>query len=501
MSVLPEIIALKNEMTAWRHHLHANAELSGHEQNTALFLEKELASFGLTPIRLGENGVVATLRGKTNTSGKAIILRADTDALPILEDTQLPYTSKNEGVMHACGHDGHMAMLLGAAKYLAKNPDFDGTVHFLFQPAEEIGRGADEMIKAGLFEKFPADAIYGLHNTPIMPLGMMGTRKGDMLGASNGFKVTLESPPAAIADDPVIGPTFSIVLSGKGAHVSDAKKVTDLLDVAAVLCQKVSKYATITDIKTASIADNVLSDRIYVRGFCAPDKEREVIDSFYRSTSDQCDASINFSPENYVERNTPLPAALKIIRHIKDHFEEFVAPNDKGILIVTSVQVGKSGTVEMMGTFRSFSGDSQQQLKSFLEETVSEISSTESVLSKVEYDTRFPALYNTTPESDLAVKAARQVVGLLRVIPQVPKNLGTEDFSYYLEEKPGNFMALGTGPLSCLYTRKGLHGLHSAKYDFNDAALPIGASYWIKLTQTALTPATPVKTPNLPWGG
>ncbi len=483
MGILAEIRSLGQEMTAWRHHLHANPELSGYEANTAVFLEKTLTSFGLTPIRLGDNGVVATLHGKTNTSGKAIILRADTDALPIAEDTGLPYASTNHGVMHACGHDGHMAMLLGAAKYLSQHPGFDGTVHFLFQPAEETGRGAAEMIKAGLFEKFPADAVYGLHNTPVFPLGMMGTRKNDMLSASDGFIVTLAPKNMAPVPCPD-GTPVTITLTGDGAHASDAKKATDLLSIAAKVVTTFKSTLFTTNIETASTVDNVLSNRVDITGVLTADTQKEIT-AFAKKRG----AGIIIAPAQEIpdgSRRAAWLGAAVTIGQIKDNFEQYVTGGDKGVLVVTAVNAAPDGGVNMLGTFRSFQDQSQQQLKAFLESSIQSVADDHGLTGAVGYDTHFPTLHNADDQSDTAIKAARQVVGLLRVVTKAPQTLGTEDFAYLLKEKDGNYMAMGTGPWRSLVSKKGLHGLHSAKFDFNDKALPIGASYWAKLAQTAL---------------
>ena len=165
---------LEAQMTAWRHHLHACPETGFEEHRTSAFVAETLASFGLKVTRnIGGTGVVATLRaGRAN---RAIGLRADMDALNIHEAGERPYASQTPGKMHACGHDGHMAMLLGAAKILSEEPGFDVAVHFVFQPAEEHGRGAKAMLEDGLLQRFPMEEIYGVHNMPGMPL--VGSRR------------------------------------------------------------------------------------------------------------------------------------------------------------------------------------------------------------------------------------------------------------------------------------------------------------------------------------
>jgi amidohydrolase len=161
------------EITAWRRHLHENPELLYEVHETAAFVAEKLRAFGVDEVTegVGQTGVVGVIRGKQNGSGRAIALRADMDALPIEEMTGLPYASQIPGKMHACGHDGHTAMLLGAAKYLAETRNFDGDVVLIFQPAEEGGAGAKAMIDDGLFQKWHIDEIYGIHNAPGIPVG------------------------------------------------------------------------------------------------------------------------------------------------------------------------------------------------------------------------------------------------------------------------------------------------------------------------------------------
>ncbi len=394
MAVLKEIKALAAEMTAWRHHLHAHPELSEQEYETANFVADKLASFGLEVTRLGTTGVVATLKGKTDSAGKKILLRADTDALPITEDTGLPYASQNPGVMHACGHDGHTAMLLGAAKYLAAHNDFDGSVHFLFQPAEENGEGGPAMLAAGLFDKFPSDSIYGLHNAPIAPLGIMGTREGGLLSAADGFHVTF---------------------TGIGGHASDPSKVSDIIG-----------------------------------------------------------------------------AVTKATAILKEQYHHHIVKGDRAVFAVTAIHTASTATnvlpdrATIAGTMRSFDGQSQSAMKAFFEKTVHECARAAGAKAEICYDRSMPVLSNAAAETKKAIKAAQDTVGALRVLKKAPRTNGTEDFSTLLKEKPGNYMVLGTGAWDCLLHPKKVHQLHSAKFDFNDKALPIGATYWVKLTQTAL---------------
>jgi hippurate hydrolase len=181
---------LQQEMTAWRHHLHAYPETGFEEHQTSSFLAQKLTLFGLkVACGIGGTGVVATLQA--GSGGGAIGLRADMDALQLQEMNDVPHASRHPGKMHACGHDGHMAILLGAAWLLAGSPDFYGTVHFVFQPAEEHGRGAKAMIADGLFERFPMNEIYGLHNMPGMPAGHFATRPGGILASEDNFVIRI----------------------------------------------------------------------------------------------------------------------------------------------------------------------------------------------------------------------------------------------------------------------------------------------------------------------
>ena len=182
------------EIAGWRQHMHQNPELGFEEHATAAFVVDRLRDFGITDITtgIGQTGVVAVIEGKTNTSGRAIGLRADMDALPIMEATGLPYASQTPGKMHACGHDGHTAMLLGAAQYLAETRNFDGRCVLIFQPAEEGGGGGNEMVKEGLMERWSSDEVYGMHDMPGYDVGKFAIRPGALLAAADQFDITIE---------------------------------------------------------------------------------------------------------------------------------------------------------------------------------------------------------------------------------------------------------------------------------------------------------------------
>jgi hippurate hydrolase len=194
MPIINRLADFHSEITAWRKDFHENPELLFDVHRTVGKVEEILKSFGVDEIvtGLGKTGLVATIKGKSNKSGKVIGLRADMDALPIFEKTGKPYASKTEGKMHACGHDGHTAMLLGAAKYLAETRNFDGTVALIFQPAEEGGGGGDAMVKDGIMDTFKINEVYGMHNFPGLSVGSFAIREGGIMAATDEFTIKLE---------------------------------------------------------------------------------------------------------------------------------------------------------------------------------------------------------------------------------------------------------------------------------------------------------------------
>jgi amidohydrolase len=192
MPIINRIAEFHREMTEWRHDLHAHPELALQETRTSGVVQEKLKSFGIDEIVTGmaRTGVVGVIRGRGDGK-RAIGLRADMDALPILEETGLGYASENPGVMHACGHDGHTTMLLGAAKYLAETRNFDGTVYVIFQPAEENYGGGEIMVKEGLFERCPMEMVFGMHNWPQMPAGTFAWRDGPIMAAVANIEITI----------------------------------------------------------------------------------------------------------------------------------------------------------------------------------------------------------------------------------------------------------------------------------------------------------------------
>ncbi len=213
MPIINRIAEFHPEMTEWRRDLHAHPELGLQETRTSAVVQDKLREFGVDEIITGlaKTGVVGVIRGSGN-SGRAVGLRADMDALPILEETGLPYASRNPGIMHACGHDGHTTMLLGAAKYLSETRNFDGTVYVIFQPAEENLSGADIMVRDGLFERCPMEMVFGMHNWPSAPAGVFRWRNGPIM--------------AAVAN-------VAIDITGKGSHGAQPHQGIDPIVVAS----------------------------------------------------------------------------------------------------------------------------------------------------------------------------------------------------------------------------------------------------------------------------
>jgi hippurate hydrolase len=211
MPIINRIAEFQADIAAWRRDIHTHPELLFEVHRTAGLVADKLKSFGVDEIvtGLGRTGVVGIIHGKTNESGKTVGLRADMDALPITEATDKPYASTNQGLMHACGHDGHTAMLLGAARYLAETRNFDGTIAVIFQPAEEGGGGGREMVEDGIMERFDISEVFGMHNMPGIPLGQFAIREGGIMAGTDEFIIDIEghgghAAMPHLAVDPVI---------------------------------------------------------------------------------------------------------------------------------------------------------------------------------------------------------------------------------------------------------------------------------------------------------
>ncbi len=241
MKIIDSLVTEAAEMAAIRRDIHANPELCFQEVRTAEVVAQKLTEWGIPIHRgLGTTGVVGIV--KSGTSRRAIGLRADMDALPMQEFNTFPHASQHAGKMHACGHDGHTAMLLAAARHLSKNRNFDGTVYLIFQPAEEGGGGAREMIKEGLFEQFPMDAVFGMHNWPGGEVGQFAASVGPVMASSNEFR---------------------IVIKGKGGH---AAMPHNGLDPVPVACQMVLAFQTIISRNTRPIDSGVVSVTMFHAG-------------------------------------------------------------------------------------------------------------------------------------------------------------------------------------------------------------------------------------------
>ncbi len=259
MPVKNRFAELLPEITEWRRDLHENPEILFETHRTSAIVEEKLKAFGCDEVvtGLGRTGVVGVIRGKTTRSGKVIALRADMDALPILEETGVDYASKTPGAMHACGHDGHTAMLLGAAKYLSETRNFDGTVVVIFQPAEEGGGGGKEMCDDGMMDRFGIQEVYGMHNWPGRPVGSFAIRPGAFFAAADQFE---------------------IIVSGKGGHAAKPQETIDSTLVASHIVIALQSIASrnvdpveqvvvsVTSFETSSKAHNVIPATVKLRG-------------------------------------------------------------------------------------------------------------------------------------------------------------------------------------------------------------------------------------------
>jgi len=259
MPIKNRLAEMHDEITGWRRHLHAHPELLFDVHQTAAFVVERLKEFGIEEITtgIGRTGVVAVIKGKTDTKGRVIGLRADMDALPITEDTGLDFASTVPGKMHACGHDGHTSMLLGAAKYLAETRNFDGTAVLIFQPAEEGGGGGREMCEDGLMERWGIQEVYGMHNMPGHPLGSFAIRPGALLASSDEFEIKV---------------------TGKGGHAAAPHQAVDTTLVAAQILLSLQTIVsrnidpikrvvvTVGTFETDSVASNVIAHTARMQG-------------------------------------------------------------------------------------------------------------------------------------------------------------------------------------------------------------------------------------------
>jgi hippurate hydrolase len=329
MPVIPQIVAWKNELTDWRRDLHAHPELCYEENRTSDLVAERLQSFGIEITRgIAKTGLVGTL--KVGSGNRAIGLRADMDALPLQEKNEFSYRSRHDGRMHACGHDGHTTILLGAARYLAMTRNFDGTVHFIFQPAEEGGGGGRVMVEEGLFERFPVEAVYGLHNIPRYPSGKFFTRPGPVMAASASFdlQVTGHGSHAARPEN------------GHDAVVAAAHVVTAL---QSVVSRTISPFDTavvsITQIHGGD-AYNIIPEEVHVRGNCR---------AYRTEVMDRMEANIRRVAENTAAAHGAT-AHLDFRRSyppLVNHARETEIACDAAALVVGEANVDRNGTPRM----------------------------------------------------------------------------------------------------------------------------------------------------------
>lgn len=397
MNLIDPIQKFQQEIQAIRRDIHAHPELCFEEFRTADLVAKKLEEWGIPVIRgLAGTGVVGVIQRGNST--RAIGLRADMDALPMQEINQFEHTSTHIGKMHACGHDGHTAMLLGAARYLAHDADFDGTVFLIFQPAEEGGGGARRMIEDGLFDQCPMDAVFGMHNWPGIAAGDFAVKTGGMMASSNEFEVTVR---------------------GKGAHAAQPQKGIDPVMIAVQIAQ---------------------------------------------------------SWQTIVSRN--------------------VNPLEPAVLSLTQIHSGSATNVipdnaSLIGTVRTFSTEVLDLIETRMEKIARATADAFDAQIDFVFKRNYPPLINHEQETQLAIQVMRDLVGEQRVDTQVEATMGAEDFAYMLQAKPGCYVFLGNGDGDHRSAGHGLGpcNLHNPSYDFNDDLLPIGAAYWVALTQTYLKSA------------
>lgn len=375
---------LKSEMITWRHHIHAHPETAFEELNTTKFIIEKLKSFGINELytEFAPTGVVGIIKG--NKDGRWIALRADIDALDIIEENKIAYCSTIPGKMHACGHDGHTATLLGTAKYLSEHRDFAGTVVVIFQPAEENEGGARVMVENGLFERFPIEAVYGIHNQPNMQL--------------NHFYVT-HGPMMASYD------VFEIKITGVGAHAA---------------------------------APHLSKDTILV--------------------------------------------ATQIVNGLQSIVSRNADPLSSLVVSVTQIHSGDTWNVipqqaVIRGTVRTFDAKIQDMAESRIKQIATGIASTFEAKAEVDYQRRYPATINYAKQADIAIKAAKNVVGEASVIIDPNPSMGAEDFAFMLKKIPGAYVWLGAGQGA---------NLHNPAYNFNDEVLTTGVEYFIEIVKQEL---------------
>ena len=396
MKIIDSIVTQAASIAAVRRDIHAHPELCFHEERTADIVAAKLTEWGIPIHRgMGTTGVVGIVQSGTST--RAIGLRADMDALPMQEVNTFAHASVHAGKMHACGHDGHTAMLLAAAQHLAKHRDFDGTVYLIFQPAEEGGGGAREMIKDGLFEQFPMQAVFGMHNWPGTEVGKFAVSGGPVMASSNEFKITVR---------------------GKGGHAA--------------------------------------------------------------------------LPHNSVD---PMPVTCALVQAFQTIISRNKKPVDAGVISVTMFHAGEATNVipnscELQGTVRTFSVEVLDMIERRMRQLSEHLCAAHECEVEFEFHRNYPPTINAFAEAEFARKVMVGIVGENNVIAQEP-TMGAEDFAYMLQAKPGCyvFIANGEGAHREIGHGGGPCMLHNPSYDFNDDLIPLGATYWVQLTQAWLAKA------------
>jgi hippurate hydrolase len=391
MAILEPIARLHEEMTRWRRDIHAHPELGFEETRTSDMVAQKLGDFGLEVHRgIGKTGVVGVLR--SGNAERAIGLRADMDCLPIVEANTFEYRSTHAGRMHACGHDGHTTMLLGAAKYLAEAQSFDGVVNFIFQPAEEGLGGARAMIADGLFERFPCDAVFGMHNRPGLPLGKFAVRAGPMM-AGGGF--------------------FDIRVTGKGAHGARPEAGVDPVLVAS---------------------------------------------------------HVAIALQSIVSRN--------------------VRPLDAAVVSVTKIHGGEAynvipQTAELSGTVRAFTREVMDLIETGMRRVAKGTAEAFGAAADVDFRLIFAPTVNDPDEAEFVAEVCAEVAGKDNVNRNPSLIVASEDFSFMLEKVPGCYFNIGNG------AGEGACEVHNPGYDFNDAALALGASAFARIVEKRLPKRAP----------
>ncbi len=390
MSIVPQIQQWHEELTGWRRDLHAHPQTAFEETYASEFIAARMEEAGVKIHRgLAKTGLVGTLEGSRPSGGSlsTIGLRADIDALDLQEQNDVPYKSVFPGKMHACGHDGHMTMLLGAMKYLALTRNFSGSVQFIFQPAEENEGGGRVMVEEGLFREFPVDAVFGMHNWPGMPVGEFAIASGPVMAAYDVFTITVR---------------------GKGTHGAMPHLGID-----------------------------------------------------------------------------PIVAASHIVTALQTIVSRNTSALDQAVLSVTQIHAGHTwnvipGEVVLHGTTRSFRKEVQDTLEPRIKQIIEGVASALAATAELKYERRYPATVNTEQETQWSAEAACAVVGPKNVSRDPQPCMASEDFAYMLQERPGAYLWMGNGPSDhdCM--------LHNPRYDFNDEAIAIGASYWVRLVETLL---------------